>query len=66
MGPMLAVEGVREVEGVPIVEPISAACIILKVLLDLRKMGIKTSTRFIYQPTIEDWKKGRENFNLPP
>jgi len=66
MGPMLAVEGVREVEGAPIIEPISAACIILKVLLDLSKMGMKRSTRFAYQPTIEDWMKGRESFGLPP
>jgi len=66
MGPMLAVEGVREVEGAPIVEPISAACIILQTLLDLRKIGMEASTRFTYRPTIEDWKKGRESFNLSP
>lgn len=65
MGPMLAVEGLREVEDAPVIEPISAACILLQTILDLKKIGIEISERFVYRPSLEDWRKGRESFGLP-
>jgi len=66
LGPLLAVEGLREIEGVPVIDPVTAAIALARTLIDLKKIGLEFSKRFMYQPTEKDWEKGRESFGLPP
>jgi Asp/Glu/hydantoin racemase len=64
MGPLLEVEGVHEIDGVPIINPITAALMVCRAMMDLRKAGITSNKRLSWAPTTEDWIKGRNSFGL--
>lgn len=65
LGPLLAVEGMWEVEGVPVLDPMIAGVKMAEALIDLKRTGIKVSRRLRYlAPSEEDLKKGRKCFGL--
>ncbi|OGA50551.1 MAG: hypothetical protein A3F74_01225 [Betaproteobacteria bacterium RIFCSPLOWO2_12_FULL_62_58] len=55
LGPMLAVEGVFDVDGVPVMDPVSVAVKTAESLVDLQKLGLKLSRKLMYRlPVSED------------
>lgn len=65
LGPLLAVEGIWEVDGVPVLDPMTAGVKMAEALIDLKRIGIRVSRRVRYLPPAkEDLKKGRKCFGL--
>ena len=55
LGPMLAVEGVFDIDGVPVMDPVSVAVKTAESLVDLQKLGLKLSRKLMYRlPVSED------------
>lgn len=64
LGPILMVEGLREVRGIPIVEPITAALLQIQTMLKLSELGVKPSRLYMPRISKEELVKGRNNFGF--
>lgn len=54
LGPMLAVEGIFEIDGVPVMDPVSVAVKMAESLVDLQKLGLKVSRKLMYRPPVPE------------
>ncbi|OGA50549.1 MAG: hypothetical protein A3F74_01210 [Betaproteobacteria bacterium RIFCSPLOWO2_12_FULL_62_58] len=54
LGPMLAVEGVFDIDGVPVMDPVSVAVKTAESLVDLQKLGLKLSRKLMYRPPVSE------------
>ncbi|MFC2001040.1 aspartate/glutamate racemase family protein [Chloroflexota bacterium] len=65
LGPLLASEGLTEVDGVPILDSVTCAIKMAENLIDLKKIGISVSRYSMYrQPLPEDFEKERGTFGF--
>lgn len=65
LGPFLATEGILEIDGAVILDPLTCAIKMAEDLIDIRKSGVNVSRRSTYrQLPKEDWVKERKNFGF--
>ncbi len=65
LGTFLEVEGVLEIDGVPILDCVTCGIKMAENLVDFWKLGISTSRRLMYRlPVEQDWKAERKNFGF--
>jgi len=63
MGPLLFVEGLKDVDGVPVLEPLASGIKMAEVIIKYKKLGIFKG-RIGGSASLEDIKRGRSYFGL--
>ena len=65
LGPILEVQGVTQVDGVPIIDSVTCAFMMAENLIAFRKLGVSVTRRSMYRkPNEEDWKADRKIFGF--
>ncbi|MFC1917979.1 aspartate/glutamate racemase family protein [Chloroflexota bacterium] len=66
LGPMMSVEGIFQVDGAQVLDPVVCAVKMAETMVALQKFGIDVSRKLMYRPPLtEDFGKNREIFGFP-